>query len=150
LRVDGTAYGNGCTVALTNETTGEPFTLPGDLYSVARFQVPSAGTFRWQANDSRCLITPFAGSGTARLPLLQVANGDTDAITTPGKLAIHIEDNRGGNCRIQLSDAANGQALDLKQWEQGDTQDFILDPFGRRSVYVSDDNCAIRVSAVRG
>lgn len=150
LRVDGTAYGNGCTVALTNETTGEPFTLPGDLYSVARFQVPSAGTFRWQANDSRCLITPFAGSGTARLPLLQVANGDTDAITTPGKLAIHIEDNRGGNCRIQLSDAANGQALDLKQWEQGDTQDFILDPAGRRSVYVSDDNCAIRVSAARG
>jgi hypothetical protein len=150
LRVDGTAYGNGCTVTLTNETTGEPFTLPGDLYSVARFQVPSAGTFRWQANDSRCLITPFAGSGTARLPLLQVANGDTDAITTPGKLAIHIDDNRGGNCRIQLSDAANGQALDLKQWEQGDTQDFILDPSGRRSVYVSDDNCAIRVSAARG
>src|SRR6185312_10961603 len=125
LRVDGTAYGNGCTVTLTNETTGEPFTLPGELYSVARFQVPSAGTFRWQANDSRCLVTPFAGSGTARLPLLQEANGDTDAITTPGKLAIHIQDNRGGNCRIQLSDAANGQALDLKQWEQGDTQDFI-------------------------
>ena len=66
LRVDGTAYGNGCTVTLTNETTGEPFTLPGELYSVARFQVPSAGTFRWQANDSRCLVTPFAGSGTAR------------------------------------------------------------------------------------
>lgn len=150
LRIDGTPYGNGCTVTLTNETTGEPFTLPGDLYSVARFQVPSAGTFRWQANDSRCLVTPFAGSGTARLPLLQEANGDTDAITTPGKLAIHIEDSRGGNCRIQLSDAANGQALDLKQWEQGDTQDFILDPSGRRSVYVSDDNCAIRVSAARG
>ncbi len=150
LRVDGTAYGNGCTVTLTNETTGEPFTLPGELYSVARFQVPSAGTFRGQANDSRCLVTPFAGSGTARLPLLQEANGDTDAITTPGKLAIHIEDNRGGNCRIQHSDAANGQALDLKQWEQGDTQDFILDPSGRTSVYVSDDNCAIRVSAARG
>ena len=146
LRVDGTAYGEGCTVALTNETSGEPVTLPGDIYSVARFQVAGTGTFRWQANDSRCLVTPFAGSGTATLPLLQEANGDTDAIKPPGKLAINIADNRGSNCTIRLFDATNGQALDVVAWERGN-RDFTLDPAGRASVYVSDDNCAIRVSA---
>lgn len=147
LRIDGTAYGNGCTVTLTDQTSGESVPVPGDLYSVARFQIPAAGTFRWQSNDSRCLVTPLAGSGTATLPLLQDLNGDTDAIKAPGvKLAVHIVDNRGGNCRIQLSDAANGQALDLRQWEQGDG-DFALDPADRKWVYLSDDNCAIRVSA---
>jgi hypothetical protein len=146
LRVDGTGYGNGCTVTLTNETTGEPVPVPDELYTVARFQIPSAGTFRWRSNDNRCLVTPLAGSGTATLPLLQEDNGDTDAIKAPGKLAIHIQDARGGNCKIQLSDASNGQALDSKQWETGDG-DFTLNPYDRKYVYVSDDNCAIRVSA---
>ena len=39
-----------------------------------------------------------------------------------------------------------GQALDVVAWERG-SGDFTLDPAGRTSVYVSDDNCAIRVSA---
>jgi hypothetical protein len=146
LRIDGTAYGSGCTVTLTNETSGEPVTLPDNLYSVARFQVVGTGTFRWRSNDDRCLVTPFAGSGTATLPLLQEANGDTDAIKAPaGKLAVHVVDNRGGGCRIQLSDVTNGEALDVVQWEPGD-RDFTLDPADRASVYVSDDNCAIRIS----
>jgi hypothetical protein len=147
LRVDGTQYGQGCTVTLTNQTSGEPVTLPDNLYSVARFQVAGTGTFRWQSNDSRCLVTPFEGSGTATLPLLQEDNGDTDAIkVSSGKLAIHVVDNRGSNCTIRLFDAKNGQALDVVPWEPGNG-DFTLDPADRSSVYVSDDNCAIRVSA---
>ena len=147
LRIDGTECGRGCTVTLTNEASGEPFTLPGNLYSVARFQVPRTGTFRWRSNDNRCLVTPFAGTGTATLPLLQEANGDTDAIKAPpGKLAVHVENNQGGNCTVRLSDAANGQALDVVPWEPGDG-DFTLDPADRASVYVSDDNCIIRISA---
>ena len=105
------------------------------------------GTFRWRSNDNRCLVTPFAGTGTATLPLLQEANGDTDAIKAPpGKLAVHVENNQGGNCTVRLSDAANGQALDVVPWEPGDG-DFTLDPADRASVYVSDDNCIIRISA---
>jgi hypothetical protein len=147
LRVDGTGYGRGCTVTLTNETSGEPVTLPDNLYSVARFQVSGTGSFRWRTNDNGCLVTPFAGSGSAALPLLQEANGDTDAIKNPpGKLAIHVVDNKGGNCTIRLFDAANTEALDVVPWEQGNG-DFTLDPADRASVYVSDDNCVIRISA---
>jgi hypothetical protein len=134
-------------VTLTNDSTGEPVTLPSNLYSVARFQVPAAGSFRWRTNDNRCLVTPFAGSGKAALPLLQEDNGDTDAIKAPaGKLAVHIVDNRGGNCTVRLFDATNGQALDVVPWAPGNG-DFTLDPSSRELVYVSDDNCAIRVSA---
>jgi hypothetical protein len=146
LRVDGTAYGQGCAVTLTKQGSGDTLTW-NDIYSVARFQVPDTGSFRWQANDSRCLVTPFVGAGSATLPLLQETNGDTDAIKAPPRrLAVQIVDNKGSNCTIRLFDAANGDGLDLKQWEQGD-ENFTLDPAGRSSVYVSDDNCIIRVSA---
>jgi hypothetical protein len=80
------------------------------------------------------------------LPLLQEINGDTDAIEAPGKLAVEVVDNKGGNCTIRLFDAVNGQALDLAQWEQGDGN-LTLDPAGRPSVYLFDDNCVIRISA---
>jgi len=149
LRLDPTVYGNGCTVTLTNDSSGEPVTTlsSSSFYSVARFQVSDAGSFHWRTNDNRCLVTPFAGTGEATLPLLQQDNGDTDAIKAPsGKLAIHIVDNEGGNCTVRLFDAANGQALDISRWEPG-KGDFTLDPSGRASVYVSDDNCVIRVAA---
>jgi hypothetical protein len=148
LRVDPTGYGQGCTVTLTNETSGEPVRLPGDnLYSVARFQVSGPGSFRWRTNDNRCLVTPFAGTGEATLPFLQETDGDTDAIADPpGKLAIEVVDNKGGNCSIGLFDATNGQELDLVQWQQGNGG-VTLDPADRTSVFVRDDNCVIRVSA---
>jgi hypothetical protein len=134
-------------VGVTNETSGEPVTLPGNLYLVSRFQVRGPGSFRWRANDSRCLVTPFAGAGNATLPLLQEDNGDTDAIKAPpGKLAVHVVDNRGGNCTVRLYDATNGQALDVVSWAPGEG-DFTLDPADRASVYVFDDDCVIRVTA---
>jgi hypothetical protein len=146
LRLDGTAYGDGCAVTLTKEGSGDTVTWR-DLYSVARFQVPSTGSFRWQTNDNRCLVTPFAGAGSATLPLLQEINGDTDAIKAPPEgLAVQIVDNKGSACTIRLFDAANGDALDIRQWEQGDGN-FTLHPEGRPSVYISNDNCVIRVSA---
>lgn len=134
-------------MTLTSETSGDTVRLPDNLYSIARFQVAGTGSFRWRTNDDRCLVTPFAGSGSAELPLLQEDNGDTDAIKAPaGRLAVHIQDSKGGNCTIRLFDAENGQALDVAPWEQGQG-DMTLDPAGRASVYVSDDNCVIRVSA---
>jgi len=148
LRIDPTVYGNGCTVTLTNDSSGAPVTLPvSSLYSVTRYQVPAAGSFHWRTNDNRCLVTPFAGSGTATLPLLQEDNGDSDAIEAPpGKLAVHVVNNGGGNCHVRLFDTANGQELDIKDWEPGNG-DFTLDPSGRASVYVFDDNCVLRVAA---
>jgi hypothetical protein len=146
LRVDGTGYGQGCTVSLTNTTSGTDVPLPRDLYGVARFQVAGSGSFRWQSNDAQCLVTPLAGSGTATLPMLQELDGDTDAIEAPGKLAVQIVDNKGSNCTLRLFDATNGQALDIVKWEAGDG-DVTLDPLDRQTVYISDDNCIIRVSA---
>jgi hypothetical protein len=147
LRIDGFGYGKGCTVTLTNLTSGDDVPVPGQLYTVARFQVASTGSFRWRSNDNRCLVTPLAGTGSAALPLIQEDNGDTDAIKAPsGKLAVHIVDNHGGNCTLRLFDTANGQELDIARWESGDG-DVPLDPNSRPSVYVDDDNCVIRVTA---
>ena len=147
LRIDGYGYGKGCTVTLTNLTSGTTVPVPAELYTVARFQVQSTGSFRWRSNDDRCLVTPLAGTGSAALPLIQEDNGDTDAIKAPaGKLAVHVVDNHGGNCSLRLFDTANGQELDIARWESGDG-DVALNPNGRRSVYIGDDNCVIRVSA---
>ena len=147
LRVDGTGYGEGCTVTLTNVTSGNDVPLPGGLYGVAKFQVAETGHFRWRSDDRRCRVTPFAGTGNATLPLLQENDGDTDAITvTAGKLAFHVVDNKDSNCTLRLFDTANGQELDIVEWEPGD-DDGTLDPADRRSVYLYNDNCVVRVSA---
>ncbi len=148
LRVDPTqAAGGGCTVTLTNEGSGETVTLADKTYSVAKYQVAGTGSFRWRTNDNRCLITPFSGFGYAPLPFVQEDNGDTDAIKAPGgKLAVHVVDNKGGNCTVRLYDATNGQALDGVQWAPGQG-DFPLNPQDRSKVYVSDDNCVLRIAA---
>ena len=149
LRIDGTAYGNGCTVTLTDTTSGDTIPLPGSsLYHVAQYQISQTGSFRWRTTDRSCLVTPFSGSGTTSLPFIQEQDGDTDAFTAPaGGLNVVVKDVRGGSrCDLRLFDATNGHELDLAQWSTGDGP-ATLNPQGRAQVYIFDDNCVIQVSA---
>lgn len=148
IRIDGTAYGNGCSITLKDTTSGETVPVPGNVYEVAQTQIHQTGSFQWQSSDRQCLITPFAGSGTAVLPFTQELYGDTDAFTAPARgVVVQVKDNRGGgNCTLRLYDATNGQELDVVKWSTG-MGALTLNPNGRTSVYIFDDSCVIGVSA---
>ncbi|ADJ46825.1 peptidase-related protein [Amycolatopsis mediterranei S699] len=147
IRVDGTGYGNGCTVTLTDTASGEAIPVPGNIYSVAQYQIDNTGSFKWQANDRNCFVTPFAGSGTAVLPFTQEQNGDTDAFLAPDQgVVVQVKDNNSGICTLRLLDATNGQELDVTKWAPG-MGAVTLNPQGRTQVYIFDSNCVIQVSA---
>ncbi len=146
LRVDGTDYGGGCTVTLTDVASGTSVRLADNIYHVARYQVPQAGAFRWQSSDVHCFVTPFAGTGNAVLPFTQRDDGDTDLFAAPPNgLTVQVLDSKGGECTLQLFDA-KGQHLYLAKWKPGDGA-VTLDTSGSPKVYVSDDNCVIRLLA---
>jgi hypothetical protein len=146
IRIDGTAYGSGCTVTL-RDASGTQFDLPGsNIYEIARYQVPQAGAFTWTTTDRSCLVTPLPGMGKATLPFTQEENGHTDVFAAPPNgVSVHIVDNKDSNCTLRLFNA-NGQELDYVPWERGDG-DLTLETLGAASVYVFDDNCVIRLSA---
>jgi hypothetical protein len=148
IRIDGTAYGNGCSITLKNTTSGDPIPLPGNEYSVAQYQINQTGSFQWQSSDRQCLITPFAGSGTAVLPFTWEKNGDTDTFTAPARgVVVEVKDPKGGsNCTLRLFDPANGQELDVNKWSTG-MGPVTLNPNGRTHLYIFDDGCVIGVSA---
>jgi hypothetical protein len=148
IRIDGTAYGSGCSITLKDTTSGETIPVPGNEYSVAQYQIHQTGSFQWQSSDRQCLITPFAGSGTAVLPFTQDQNGDTDAFMAPARgVVVQVKDPKGGgNCALRLFDVTNGQELDVMKWSTG-MGAVTLNPNGRTHVYIFDDNCVIGVSA---
>ena len=150
IRVDGTGDGNGCQLTLTDTKSGEtvPLALPESrLYSVGQYQVPSSGSFRWTTSDRSCLVSPFAGAGTAVLPFTQDQHGDTNAFPAPPRgVDVRVKDNTSSDCNLALFDATNGQELDIAKWSPG-TDAVTLKPNGRRSVYLFDDDCVIAVSA---
>jgi hypothetical protein len=148
LRIDGTDYGNGCTVTLTAGDSGTPIQVAEDVYGITRVQISQTGSFRWQSTDRRCLITPLAGTGSAVLPFTHEEDGDTDAFTAPATgVTVQVKDYKGGSkCVFRLFDAANGQALDIATATPG-TDTVTLNPEGRSKVYLYDDSCVVRVSA---
>lgn len=148
LRIDGTDYGNGCTVTLTAGDSGTPIQVAEDVYGITRVQISQTGSFRWQSTDRRCLITPLAGTGSAVLPFTHEEDGDTDAFAAPATgVTVQVKDYKGGSrCVFRLFDAANGQALDIDEATPG-TDTVTLNPEGRSKVYLYDDSCVVRVSA---
>jgi caspase domain-containing protein len=148
IRIDGTAYGSGCSIDLKDTTSGNTIPLPGNEYNVAQYQINQTGSFQWQTTDRQCLITPFAGSGAAVLPFTQEQNGDTNAFTASARgVVVQVKDPKGGqNCTLRLFDPTNGQELDVAKWSTG-MGAVTLNPNGRTSVYIFDDNCVIGVSA---
>lgn len=148
LRIDGTDYGNGCTVTLTAGDSGTPIQVAEDVYGITRVQISQTGSFRWQSTDRRCLITPLADTGSAVLPFTHEEDGDTDAFAAPATgVTVQVKDYKGGSkCVFRLFDAANGQALDIATATPG-TDTVTLNPEGRSKVYLYDDSCVVRVSA---
>jgi hypothetical protein len=142
---------NGCTVTVTNTDTGDQNVFE-NVWGTKTFQMQTAGTFRWEANDSGCVVVQHSGSGTAALPFAQKAGtGDTDAFAapeTPGKVAVQVLAFNGyGECDFELHDAADGQLVDLGTVTQGQGP-VRLEPNGRSQVYLADfAGCDVRVSA---
>jgi Caspase domain len=149
VRIDGTAYGNGCTVALTHTASGEPIPVPDNIYGVEQYQITRTGAFRLHVNDRQCFVTPLAGSGKAKLPFVWEQGGDTDAFAPPAAgVRVEVTDFKGGSrCALRLFDATSQAELDTKTLEKGSSSSVIMDPLGRSSVYLFDDDCTVKISA---
>jgi hypothetical protein len=150
LKVDDQISGNdnGCTITLTETQSGSPIQLPRTLYGTNMLQIHQTGSFRWQANNSGCLVAAEAGPGTDRLPLTWPANqGDSDAFAAPPRLAVQVIDGDQG-CQITLRDPSNGQPIDFQTaTREKDNNTVVLDAGGHPTAYLSDLTCAVRVSA---
>jgi hypothetical protein len=128
-------------------TSGTVFPLPGNLYEVARYQIPRAGRFSWTTTDRSCLVTPLPGMGKQTLPFTQEDDGDTDLFAAPRQgVDVEIVKNKQSACTLRLFNS-RGQELDRAPWEPGDPKHTTLDAHGATSVYVFDDNCVISLSA---
>jgi hypothetical protein len=142
---------NGCIVTVTNTDTGDQKVFE-NIWGTKTFQMQTAGKFRWEANDSGCLVVQHSGSGKAVLPFSQKADtGDTDVFAAPkapGKVAVQVlAFNSYGECDFELHDAADGQLVDLGTVPQGKGP-LRLEPNGRSQVYLADfAGCDVRVSA---
>ncbi len=146
LRVDGTDYGGGCTVMLTDAASGTSVQLAENIYHVAKYQVPRAGAFRWQSSNVHCFVTPFPGTGNAVLPFTQLNDGDTDMFAAPPNgLTVQVLDNKGGECTLRLFDAS-GQEIAQAEWKPGNDP-VSLETGGSPKVYLADDDCVIRLTA---
>jgi len=148
LRVDGSKYGNGCTVTLTDVGSGTAGAVATDVYGITNVQIHQTGTFRWQTNAMQCLVTPFAGSGGSAMPFTQEQDGDTNAFTAPSRgVSAQVKDFHGNpRCVLRLFDAANGQQLDVATATPG-SDTVPLDPNGRATLYLNVNHCVVRISA---
>ena len=83
----------GCTVAVKDTDTGDQKVFE-NVWGTKTFQMQTAGTFRWEANDPGCLVVQRSGSGKAVLPFSQKAGtGDTDVFAAPkapGTVAVQV------------------------------------------------------------
>jgi Protein kinase domain len=142
-----TGQDEGCAVTLTDTTTGNPVKLPDSMYGDQTFQIHQTGAFRWQATTG-CRITPLTGSGHATLPFTLVYDiGDSAAFLAPPRVAVQVKDfNGGSDCSLALRDLTDGQDVDVATaTTQADT--VLLDPGGRKEVYLHDPGCSVRISA---
>ena len=141
----------GCAVTVTNADTGEQRKFE-NVWGTMPFQMQTAGTFRWEANDSGCLVVQHSGPGKAVLPFSQQAGTGDSAVfaapKAPGKVAVQVlAFNSYGECEFKLHDAADGQLVDLGTVPEGQGP-LRLDPNGRSQVYLANfAGCDVRVSA---
>ncbi|WP_185747122.1 CHAT domain-containing protein [Humibacillus xanthopallidus] len=141
----------GCTVTVTDNDTGNPRVFK-NVWATKTFQMPTAGTFRWEASDPGCRVVKLSGSGDAVLPFTQAANtGDTDVFTAPtppGTVLVHVDTFNGyAQCKFELRDAADARPVASGTLLKG-TSPLRLEPSGRSHVYLADVvGCDIRVSA---
>jgi hypothetical protein len=150
LKIDGSGYGNGCTLWYIDTHSGNQHQLADSLYATSTFQISDTGTFRWRVNDRRCIVVPLRGTGTAHLPFSvhQFDAGDSDVFTAPARVAVHVKDWYGNSsCELDLFDPASGDQLDFATATRGQKETVTLDPGGRKQAYLHLNGCAVEVSA---
>jgi hypothetical protein len=149
------ANDQGCTITLTDVNSGASTPLPAaagtratSLYGNKSLQIHQAGSFRWQANDPGCLVSPRAGPGDTTLPFIVDQTGDSDAFLPPPRVAVQVKDYMGNQtCHFKLYDAADGQTLDSATATPG-ADTVLLNSAGRQRVYLGYEySCAYQVSA---
>ena len=139
-----------CVVTLTNKGTGEQNAFTA--YAYKQFQMHDTGKFRWERNDSGCLVTQRPGAGLTVLPFAHKGDiGDTEAFTAPkapGKVTVQVLDFHSyGRCEFVLRDAADGGDLDFATTQPGSDPP-RLDPNGRSQVYLAGfAGCDVRILA---
>jgi caspase domain-containing protein len=150
LRINGMdGPGDGCAITLTDTDSGAQILRQVNIYTIMKIQIHETGPFRWQVNSPTCLVTPLAGSGSATLPFTLEGLGDSDAFPAPAQVAVQVKNfNGNSNCVARLLDQANGQELDVQTATSG-SGTVLLNPGGRRTVYVGNDSCVVNVSAAR-
>ncbi len=147
LRLDGTAFGYGCTLALT-DASGATVLKVVDVYSVRQDQVHQTGTLRWTTRDQRCFATALPGSGTATLPFVQEGGADTDAFALPARgVTVSVTAAQNTPCDLRLFDQATGDELATALDVNLDSPVRTLDGGGRSTGYLFTDNCTVRVTA---
>ncbi|MCA2214025.1 caspase family protein [Jidongwangia harbinensis] len=149
LRVEDRRVGTdtGCTVTLTEVRSGTGISVPDDVYGTRTFQIHHTGSFRWQANDPGCRITPLPGSGRATLPFAVEGTGDSDAFPAPARVSVRVLDFNGNpECRLTLHDPADGTALDIATARPG-AGTVVLNAGGRGTVYLGATPCGVALAA---
>ena len=152
LKIDGSGYGNGCSLTYIDTRTGNQHFLAGSLYGTSTFQISDTGTFRWRVNDGRCLVVPLRGTGTAHLPFVfdQSDAGDSAVFTAPASVAVHVKNWYGdSSCKFGLYDPLTGDLVDVATAIRGQQETVMLDPGGRKQAYLALNGCAVQVSAGR-
>jgi serine/threonine protein kinase len=139
---------NGCTVTLTNTDTGQQQVF--ENYGTKSFLVHTSGPFRWTAGNPGCQVVHRSGAGAAEPPFTrEYGTGDTEAFTARGPISVRVLDFNGvGDCKLDLRDAANGEAVDLGTVPKGGGP-LKLDPSGHSQVYLADLQCSVKVTAGR-
>jgi hypothetical protein len=141
----------GCTVTVTDDDTGNPRVFE-KVWARKTFQMPTVGTFRWEASDPACQVVKLSGSGDAKLPFVQRASlGDTDVFAAPqapGTVVVQVLTFNGyAQCPFELRDAADGLLVASGTALQGQGP-LLLETNGRSRVYLADvKGCDIRISA---
>jgi hypothetical protein len=151
LKIDGSGYGNGCSLWYIDTHSGNQHFLGNNLYATSTFQISATGTFRWRVNDQRCIVVPLRGTGTAHLPFFipQYDAGDSDVFTAPARVAVHVRDWYGNqSCGFGLKDPVSGDLVDFATATRGQKETVTLDPGGRKQAYLVLNGCAAEVSAV--
>ncbi|MGW2426592.1 protein kinase domain-containing protein [Streptomyces sp. NPDC001709] len=139
---------NGCTVTLNNTETGQQQVF--ENYGTKSFLEHTSGPFRWAANNSGCQVVHRSGAGAAVPPFTrEYGTGDTEAFSAREPISVRVLDFNGtGDCRLDLRDAANGEAVDLGTVSKGGGP-LKLDPSGHSRVYLADLQCSVKVTAAR-
>jgi eukaryotic-like serine/threonine-protein kinase len=150
LRVQDNIKNNdvGCTVTLSDPSSGAAISLVDALYGSAQLQIHQTGRLTWVVSDPGCLVAPAAGSGSMTLPAtLEATAGDSDAFPVTSGVAVQVKDFLGSaHCSLKLLDPANGQLLDFHDASPVASR-VVLQPGPAHTAYLDPDGCGVQISA---